>query len=86
MSFYWVIPSFTGFYWVLLFFCVYQVELGLTWFYREFCRVLSGFTWIYLVISLNLTVFLVLTWFKWVKLGFIGYYRVLPSFTRFQSN
>ena len=64
IEFYWDLPSFTGFHWVLLGFV--GVLLGFTGFWYVFKR----FYWVLLFFK----------GFYWVLLGFLGCYRVLPSF------
>ena len=65
-----VLPSFTGFYLVLLGFTgFYWVLLGYTWFYL----VLLGFTMFYWVL-------LGFTGFYWVLLGITWFYWVIPCF------
>ena len=71
--FFWDLPSFTGFYWVVrLFPACYRVLLGFPWF----CLVWSSFIGIYLVL-------LGFPWFSLVWSSFIGIYLVLLGFTGF---
>ena len=82
-QFYWVLPSFTGFYLVLLgFIQFYWVLPSFTGFYT----VLFGFTQFYWVSPSFTGFYLVLldyTQFYWVLPSFTEFYWVLPSFTGF---
>ena len=84
LTFYLVLPSFTGLISVLLGFSgLKRVLLDFTVFYWVLPSFIASLTWVFLGSYL---VFLVLTWFYRVLLGFsgfTGFYWVLPGFTGF---